>query len=117
MVSDAEWSDVARRALEDPDVQVYVAEEGDHIRGFMKIIYAPKPWGTSCEIETMVVDARHRGRGIGGRLLREAERLARERGAKGLRVDVLIPNYDGREFYERFGYEAFAVRYGKPVGD
>jgi ribosomal protein S18 acetylase RimI-like enzyme len=116
-VNNERWSEVARAALENPDVFLYVAEAAREVAGFMKITYAQKPWGISCEIETMVVDKRRRGRGIGGRLLEHAETVARERGAKGLRVDVLIPNYEGREFYERAGFEAIAVRYGKPVRD
>lgn len=116
-VDDAHWSEVARAALGDPEVFVYVAEVDRRVEGFMEIAYAQKPWGISCEIKTMVVDKRRRGMGIGGRLLEEAELIAHERGARGLRVDVLIPNYEGREFYERAGFEAFAVRYGKPVRD
>jgi ribosomal protein S18 acetylase RimI-like enzyme len=116
-VTNDEWSEVALTALIDPDVYMYVAQLGAEIAGFMKITYAQKPWGVSCELETMVVDKHQRGKGVGGHMLQEAETLARKRGAKGMRVDVLIPNYEGREFYERHGYEAFAVRYGKPVHD
>lgn len=114
-VDDHHWAQVADDALRNPDVFVYVAEVGAQVAGFMKITYVQKPWGISCEIETMVVDKPRRGRGVGARLLDAAESAAREHGAKGLRVDVLIPNYEGREFYERAGFDAFAVRYGKPV--
>jgi GNAT superfamily N-acetyltransferase len=116
-VDEERWADIARTALEDPEVFVYVAEIGDRVVGFMKITYAQKPWGVSCELETMVVDGPERGRGIGARLLEKAESDARDRGAKGMRVDVLIPNYEGRSFYEQAGYEMFAVRYGKRIGD
>ena len=116
-VTDGEWSEVALAALSDPDVYTYVAQLGAEIAGFMKITYEQKPWGVSCELDTMVVDKHHRGKGVGGQMLQEAEALAREHGAKGMRVDVLIPNYEGREFYERHGFEIFAVRYGKPVHD
>ena len=98
-------------------MQISVAAQDDLVLAFMKIHFETKPWGLSCEVDTMVVDDKWRGRGIGTQLLEEAEEIARKHGATGIRVDVLIPNYDGREFYERAGYEAFAVRYGKPVRD
>jgi GNAT superfamily N-acetyltransferase len=116
-IADDRWAEVARAALEDPDVFVHVAEIGGRVVGFMKITYAEKPWGVACELETMVVDEKERGRGVGTRMLEKAEAIAHESGAKGMRIDVLIPNYGGREFYERAGYEAFAVRYGKPLRD
>ena len=111
------WAEIARAALEDPEMHVYIAEVGGLVAGFMKIHFETKPWGLSCELDTMVVDENQRGRGVGKRLLEEAEEIARSNGAAGIRVDVLIPNYEGREFYERGGYEAFAVRYGEPVRD
>jgi GNAT superfamily N-acetyltransferase len=116
-LDDERWDEVAGAALEDPDVFMHVAEIGGRVVGFMKITYAEKPWGVSCELETMVVDEKERGRGVGTRMLEKAEILAREHGAKGIRINVLIPNYGGRGFYERAGYEAFAVRYGKPLRD
>ncbi|HZA20232.1 MAG TPA: GNAT family N-acetyltransferase, partial [Actinomycetota bacterium] len=83
--------------------------------GFTKLAFVEKPWGLSCEIDTMIVEAAHRSEGIGAEMLRAAEVEAYRRGAKGVRVDVLLENYDGREFYQRAGFEPFSVRYGKPV--
>jgi GNAT superfamily N-acetyltransferase len=111
------WGEIAQTALQDPELHVFVAEIDGLVVGFMKIHFEVKPWGLSCELDTMVVDEQRRGRGVGKRLLEELEDFARNNGAAGIRVDVLIPNYEGREFYERGGYEAFAVRYGKPVRD
>jgi ribosomal protein S18 acetylase RimI-like enzyme len=116
-VVDERWGELAKDEIENPHVFVYIAEMSRRIVGFMKFIFKEKPWGISCEIETMVVDKSHRGKAIGKSLLETAERYARENGAKGLRVDVLIPNYDGRRFYETHGYESISVRYGKPIRD
>jgi len=114
-VAGTKWSELARAAIEDPKADVFVVEDGAATIGMMKLSYVDKPWGVSCEIDTMVVDSRHRNRGIGAVMLEVAERHAHEIGAAGLRVDVLLENYDGRRFYERAGYEAIAVRYGKRV--
>jgi ribosomal protein S18 acetylase RimI-like enzyme len=114
-VSEARWRDVARAAIEHPKDDVFVVEESGVTIGMMKLSYVDKPWGLSCEIDTMVVDGRHRNRGVGRAMLEAAERHAQRIGAAGLRVDVLLENYDGRRFYEQAGYQAHAVRYGKRV--
>lgn len=77
--------------------------------------FVEKVGGTSCEIETLIVDEKARGRRIGARLMAAAEDEARRRAAINMRVDVLIANERGVAFYEREGYEAFAVRLGKSL--
>lgn len=114
-VPDGQWREVADRTLRDPDLVMLVAEVGRRVVGFTKLGFVEKPWGLSCEIDTMVVEDAHRSKGIGTEMLRAAEVEAYRRGAKGVRVDVLLENYDGREFYQRAGFEPFSVRYGKPV--
>jgi ribosomal protein S18 acetylase RimI-like enzyme len=117
-VAGTKWSELARAAIEDPKADVFVVEdaaEAGTTIGMMKLVYADKPWGVSCEVDTMIVDSRHRNHGIGTIMLEAAEERAKQKGAAGLRVDVLLENYDGRRFYERAGYEAIAVRYGKRI--
>lgn len=42
-----------------------------------------------------------------------AEDAAARAGAQGVRLDILVGNDDGARFYEKLGYELFALRYGK----
>ena len=114
-VPDDTWRDRARRVLSDPRTTVYLAEVDDNVVGFLELTFAEKPWGVSCEIETLVISDGYRRRGYGRALMMEAERRAREEGARGMRVDILAANAEGRRFYEGLGYELFAVRYGKPI--
>jgi GNAT superfamily N-acetyltransferase len=114
-VPDEHWRGVARRHLEGPDHAAYLALQGGRAVGLAVLHLAEKPWGTSCEIDTLIVEPDARARGHGTRLMDACERHARAAGARGLRVDVLEVNSQGREFYERRGYELFAVRYGKAV--
>ena len=111
------WREVAAEGLEEGRSHAFVAEVGGAVVGFVKLAFADKPWGLSCEIDTLVVTRKWRGKGIGQALMEKAEAIGADHGARGYRVDVLADNYDGREFYERAGYEIFAVRYGKPVRD
>jgi ribosomal protein S18 acetylase RimI-like enzyme len=110
------WDGLVARFLADPSVAMLVAATPDVPVGFAKLMMVEKPWGLSCEIDTMVVSTRFRGRGIGRRLMDAAEAYARTHEAKAMRVTVLVENGDGRRFYEREGYGPIAVRYGKPVG-
>ena len=49
------------------------------------------------------MDERFQGRGIGKALLQEALRLAREAGAKGMAISVVLANQRAKGLYERQG--------------
>ena len=64
----------------------------------------------------LAVQARYRGRGIGGRLLEAVEVWAREQGAELIATDTnLHSNIGAVEFYERHGYVRQAVVLRKPL--
>lgn len=111
----AGWEQTIDRAIVNDEVRVIVAEEDGVIAGFMKLAFVEKPWGKSCEVETLVIDDPHRSLGLGRRLMDEAERIARDSGAAGVRVDVLFENESAREFYERLGYTRTSIRLGKTI--
>jgi GNAT superfamily N-acetyltransferase len=114
-MDDEGWARYARQGLDDPDVRFYLALRGRDAVGFVRLFFEERSWGRSCEVETLVVDAGARGRGVGSQLMRRAEEVAREEGALGMRVNVLHTNVDGRRFYEQDGYRPLAVRYAKPL--
>ena len=74
-------------------------------------IYGSVYWN-GLEIDTLWVDAQHRGSGIGTRLLSEAETFARENGA----VVAFFKTVDAREFYEKQGYQVYGVLEDRPIG-
>lgn len=115
LVEDDEWRSLIERDLEDPRSRFLIAIADGTARGFVKLSFVEKPWGTSCEMDTLVVDDEWRIRGIGKRLVEATELLARDAGAKGIRANVLTRNDGGRSFYKRLGYEQISVRYGKTL--
>lgn len=115
LVGEAEWAGVLRNALEHPETLILLAEDGERLMGFVQLSFVEKPWGKGCEMDTLVVDESQRGRRIGSQLVAAAERHAKDTGAKGIRANVVASNEQGRRFYEREGYELFAVRYGKSL--
>ena len=111
------WRELAERALEDPDEEVLVARSDDEVVGFVRFLYREKPWGISCEIETLVVDEDWRGAGVGTRLLEATEEAAVAKGARGIRADILIGNDEGAAFWQARAYKNFALRFGKALGE
>ena len=116
-VPSTRWRELAERALEDPDEVVLVARSDDEVVGFVRFLYREKPWGISCEIETLVVDEDWRGAGIGTRLLEATEVAAVAKGVRGIRADILVGNDEGAAFWQARGYKNFALRFGKALGE
>ncbi|MFI1565511.1 GNAT family N-acetyltransferase [Streptomyces sp. NPDC020490] len=72
-------------------------------------------WATWLHVTYLWVDERHRGAGLGGRLLAEAERVAaRERGCRSARVETW--DFQAPGFYRKQGYEVVCVIPGYPPG-
>lgn len=56
-------------------------------------------------VKYLVVSDALRGKGLGRRLMEEAERIARERGYLGIYLDTY--DFQARPFYIKLGYEQF----------
>jgi ribosomal-protein-alanine N-acetyltransferase len=106
MVSSEPWLTLgrtveqARRLIQDPSREVYLAAEGAEAVGFLVLtLTGPLPG----YIQTVAVSPEHRGRGVGGQLLAFAE--ARIFG-KSPNVFLCVSsfNVDARRLYERTGY-------------
>lgn len=92
--------------LPDPSSAVLVVEDGDgavvawvHVRAERGI----ESEGFA-EIRGLVVDERHRGEGIGERLVTEAVRWAGHRGLGKVRVRCNVLREGAQRFYERQGF-------------
>ena len=60
-------------------------------------------------VHDVVVTASHRGRGIAALMLAEVERIARERGACKLTLEVLSGNAGAIRLYKRVGFADFQL--------
>lgn len=65
-------------------------------------------------VELLIVPERHRGGGVGTRLMRQAEEVARQRGCVGVWLDTF--SFQARGFYERLGYAVFGEIASYPPG-
>ena len=82
---------------------MFVAEDAGRILGFATVLTGP---AGAAELEDLFVDPDLWRRGVGRRLVREAERRAREVSATSLHV---IANGRALEFYAACGFEALGV--------
>jgi len=60
-------------------------------------------------VHDVAVVASHRGRGIAEQMLREAERIAIERGAVKMTLEVLSGNAPAMKLYQRIGYAGYQL--------
>jgi ribosomal protein S18 acetylase RimI-like enzyme len=109
--SEADW----QRVLADPTAAVFVAAAGSQgLFGLLLIRVYDTPADPTMvprrrgHIETLVVEARHRRRGIGRRLLEEAAAWARAQGAVELVLTTWTGNAAADAFYERLGYRVLS---------
>ncbi|HVY39994.1 MAG TPA: GNAT family N-acetyltransferase [Polyangia bacterium] len=111
--AELEW----RRLLGDAHGAAIVAAEGPAAPAVLGLV-AVRVYDTPPEplmhprrrghVETLVVAAPHRRRGIGSRLLAAASEWARARGATEMVLTAWSGNDDADAFYERHGYRVLS---------
>jgi GNAT superfamily N-acetyltransferase len=88
-----------------PDHALLVAEQDGRVAGWLQVsrvrVFESED---GVEIGGLVVDEALRGRGIGARLLAEAERWARERGCVRMRVRSNVVRERAHAFYRSAGF-------------
>ena len=65
-------------------------------------------------VDTLWVDSKYRGKGLGARLLAEIEKTAKTKGCYLIHLDTF--DFQAKEFYERQGYVVFGVLEDCPKG-
>ncbi|MDN0200844.1 N-acetyltransferase [Streptomyces sp. S.PNR 29] len=81
-------------------LHIWALDETDTLAGGL----AGHTWATWLHVAYLWVDERHRGTGLGSRLLAEAERVAREeRGCRAARLETW--DFQAPEFYRKKGYQ------------
>ena len=83
-----------------------VAEKSGKVLGMASISFnlALRYNGEYCQLEELVVDQDARGKNIGGLLIEETLRLAKNRGCKEAELYVLDSTKHNQTFYEKYGF-------------
>ncbi|MBR2817804.1 MAG: GNAT family N-acetyltransferase [Reyranella sp.] len=109
-LSETELRERLDRVTAAPDHAVRVAESEGVIVGLIHMFERPaleKP--REAVVQSLVVDGRHRGTGIGVLLMRDAEAWARSRRLASVTLYTRIDRDAARAFYERLGYQRSAT--------
>jgi ribosomal protein S18 acetylase RimI-like enzyme len=95
----------------DLPLHVWALDEAGNLAGGL----VAHTWTRWLHVTYLWVDERHRGVGLGSRLLSEAERIAaQERGCRAARLETW--DFQAPEFYKRQGYEVVCVIPDYPPG-
>ena len=86
--------------------QVLVAEEDDRQLGLASLSFnlAMRYGGEYCQLEELVVDPDARGKNIGGLLMTECVRVAKQRGCADFGLYLVESTEHNRVFYEKYGF-------------
>lgn len=96
---------------------IKVAVAGGEVAGYaiLRIEIALDIWHFKiyrhCHLLKLAVDPEYRQRGVGGKLLAEAERFARIKKVREVTLEVRVKNASARRFYRKRGYRE--VKYDK----
>jgi ribosomal protein S18 acetylase RimI-like enzyme len=90
--------------LDNPNEKCYffVAEHNSKILGYSRMHFYK--WNNSAYIITLLVDAEHRRKGIGTRLLKFMENFAREKKSRILLFDTSTDNAPALQLYFKNGF-------------
>lgn len=104
---------------DDPAQQLIVADWHGDLLGLLAIdlMYYLPLGALTCRITALSVSADARRQGLGRRLLREAEALAREAGAARIELTTASHRQQAHAFYRACGYEEASLRFVKRLGD
>ncbi len=101
------WSErVFRDELEAPGRTYVKAVAGGRLVGYAGLMMV----GDEAHITTVVVDADHRGGGVGTRVVLELVDVALSAGAHSLTLEVRVSNQAAQALYRRFGMSPVGVR-------
>jgi ribosomal protein S18 acetylase RimI-like enzyme len=94
-----------------PQAFSVLAFEGDEPVGLVNCIegFSTFKCQPLVNVHDVAVLSSHRGQGIAERMLQEAERIARERGACKLTLEVLSGNAPACKLYQRIGFEGYQL--------
>ena len=99
-------SDTFSKLISNERGSLVIAEENRIILGMASISFnlALRYNGEYCQLEELVVDQNARGKNVGGLLIEETLKLAKNRGCKEFGLYLLESTKHNQSFYEKYGF-------------
>jgi ribosomal protein S18 acetylase RimI-like enzyme len=91
-----------RRLIDGKSANLRVAVKRGELQGYRLVLF--RKGSSVARLYSIAVDDRHRGTGVGARLLADAESVARDSGRGVLRLEVRVDNRNAVRLYESRGY-------------
>lgn len=82
-----------------------IAKDGEEFIGYISVSFARFRKMKENAYVVLSVRSNHRGKGIGTRLMLEAEKMAYKRGIRRLELEVFAKNTGAHGLFKRLGYE------------
>jgi len=92
----------------DPNHELIVAEQNGEVIGTLHLIFLPSisfQGRLRAQIESVRVDKRFQGQGIGSEMMKWSMERARQRGAHVVQLTTHKSREDAHRFYERLGFK------------
>ena len=99
-------SDTFSKLISNERGSLVIAEENGIIHGMASVSFnlALRYNGEYCQLEELVVDQDARGKNVGGLLIEETLRQAKNRGCKEFGLYLLESTKHNQPFYEKYGF-------------
>ena len=99
-------SNTFNQVISNERASLVIAEENGKILGMASISFnlALRYNGEYCQLEELVVHQEARGKNVGGILIEETLRLAKNRGCKEFGLYLLESTKHNQSFYEKYGF-------------
>jgi ribosomal protein S18 acetylase RimI-like enzyme len=106
-----ERKDILAKILQDPNRGIYVAEVKDMVVGFIEVCVFPDfvEGAPLAVIQNLVVDEKHRGLGIGSRLMNSAVEEAEKQNVAEIHVWTEFDNERALRFYAKHEFTKKAI--------
>ena len=96
--------ELLKSIVESPTLELWVAKENGAIVGMGELVIALKPEGTIAQIEDIVVDEAHRGKGFGKMLSEKLIERARTHGARVVQLSSRPSRTAANALYKKLGF-------------
>ncbi len=104
-MSESEAKERLAVILKNKTQALFVAQDKSEVLGYVSVSANYELLnGVQARLGGLVVDSVNRGKGIGKRLMKEAEQWAKSKGSKTMKLNSNVTRVDAHRFYEKIGY-------------
>lgn len=99
------WFSIGRIFANRKWTLILVAKDGKKLIGYISISFAKFRKMKTNAYLVLSVRSSYQGRGIGTKLIQEAEKMAHRRGTRRMELEVFAKNTGAHQLFKRLGYE------------